>query len=234
MRILNLFAFLFNTLIPSIFFNLYYLPFRQAVRLPILVRKPKFKRLSGTVCIDCEKVQFGMIWLGRNNSDVWPDNGITWSNEGKIVFKGKANVGSDGYLVVKKDSVVEFGDDFLGSASMKLVSCIGVTFGTHNRIGWGTLIMDTNFHPIYDMEKEKFQKAYGRISLGDNNWFGTGCLILHSVQTPKRCIVGAKTVVTQSCNKVFEPYCVHGGTPFRVLKRNVKRIIGQDLVKDYK
>lgn len=234
MTLFGYISFFFTSLLPSIFFNLRYLPLVQAVKLPIITYKPKFLSMSGKVVIDCETVSFGMIRLGRHNSHAWPNNGISWSNEGTIVFKGKANVGSDSYLVVKKDSVVEFGDDFLGSASMKLVSCVGIKFGKQGRIGWGTLIMDTNFHPLYDLEKEAFQKPYGKIEIGDCNWFGTGCMIMHSVKTPERCIVGARSVVTRSCNKIFEPYCIHGGSPFRVLKRNIKRIYGQDMVTDYK
>lgn len=91
--------------------------------------------------------------------------------------------------------------------------------------------MDTNSHMLYDIEKKKFKKAFGKINIGSNNWFGTQCMIMPSVETPERCIFGARTIVTRGGQ--YESYCVHGGNPVRVLTRNVMRIIGQDIIKDY-
>lgn len=223
---------IFQVLIPSIIFNFHYLPFRQAMKLPILVKKPDFRKLGGKVILDCENIRFGMIRLGFNLANVFPDNGISWLNEGIVIFKGKAAIGSDSYILVRPSGTVEFGDDFISSAAMKMVCCIGIEFGKGTRLGWSVLIMDTNFHPLYDMEKERFKKAYGKIKIGDYNWFSTQCMIMHSVVTPERCIFGACSVVTRGGQ--FESYCVHGGSPLHVLSRNVKRIYGQDQIKEYK
>ena len=76
------------------------------------------------------------------------------------------------------------------------------------------------------MEKKKFKKASGKIHIGDFNWFGTECKIMHSVETPERCIFGMGTIVTRGC--CAQSYCVMGGSPVRVLSQNVMRIIGQD------
>lgn len=81
------------------------------------------------------------------------------------------------------------------------------------------------------MQKQKFKRAYGPIKIGENNWFGAQCKIMHSVNTPKRCIFGMGSIVTRACE--FESYAVHGGSPLRVLSRNVKRIIGLDMILDY-
>ena len=223
---------IFYVWIPSIVFNFRYLPLKQAVKLPILLRKPDFRKLGGHVIIESNNLSFGMIRLGFNRVNIYPDNGISWLNEGTIVFKGKAAIGSDSYLVVRRTGSVTFGDDFLNTAAMRLISCIGIEFGTSTRFGWSGLIMDTNFHPLYDMEKERFKKAYGKIKIGDFNWFGTQCMIMHSVETPERCIFGARSVVTRGGQ--FESYCVHGGSPLHVLSRNTIRIYGQDQITEYK
>lgn len=228
----NRFLNIFEVLIPSIIFNFHYLPFKQAIKLPILLKKPHFRQLGGQVLIDNENITHGMIRLGFNQSNIFPNNGISWLNEGKIIFKGKVVIGSESYLVVRASGNVTFGDDFLNTAAMKLVSCIGIEFGQGTRFGWNSLIMDTNFHPLYDMEKEKFKKAYGKIKIGDYNWFGTQCMIMHSVETPKRCIFGARSIITRGGQ--YESYCVHGGSPIHVLSRNIVRIYGQDLVTEYK
>lgn len=148
-----------------------------------------------------------------------------------MIFKGKCHIGNDCYVICGKHGRIEFGNDFKVTAGLKMVSQCGITFGKDVLIGWGCLVIDTNFHPLYDMEKKEFKKAFGKIRIGDNNWFATQCVIMPSVQTPERCVFGARTVVTRGGQ--YESYCVHGGSPVRVLSRNVMRIIGQDSIKDY-
>jgi len=223
---------IFYVWIPSIVFNFHYLPFKQAVKLPILLRKPDFRKLGGRVQIECDHIYRGMIRMGFCRVQVFPDNGFSWLNEGTVIFRGKCFIGSDSYIVVRSSGELIFGDDFHSGAAMKLVSCIGVEFGQHTRFGWSVTVMDTNFHPLYDTEKERFKKAYGKIKIGDYNWFSTQSMIMHSVETPERCIFGARSIVTRGCQ--FEPYCVHGGNPLHVLARNTMRIIGQDQITEYK
>lgn len=222
---------LLKALIPSIYFCFKYLPFKQAIKLPILIYKPHFLKLQGSVIIDSDKVYFRMIKLGFFTSAIYPNSGITIKNEGRIIFKGKCHIGNDCYVIIGKQGHIEFGDGFRVTAGCKIVSECGISFGKQTWIGWAGLVIDTNFHPLYDTEKKKFKKAFGKICIGNNNWFGTQCVIMPSVQTPDHCIFGARTVVTRGGH--YESYCVHGGSPVKVLSRNVMRIIGQDSIKDY-
>ena len=224
--------YIFNLWLPSIRFNFHYLPFTQAIKLPILLMKPKFLGLRGKVIIDSSTIKTGMIQMGFNMVDIYPDSGITWNNRGTVIFKGETRIGSDSYISVGATGNVTFGNNFRATAALKLVSYIGVEFGEFNNIGWNSLIMDTNFHPIYDMEKERFKKAYGRIRIGDYNWLGNQCIVMHSVETPERCIFGLRSTLTRGCQ--YESYCVHGGNPLHVLSRNVMRIPGQDTIIEYK
>lgn len=114
---------------------------------------------------------------------------------------------------------------------MKIISFKQIEFGAHTRVGWDVLFMDTNFHPLYDMEKQKFKRAYGPIKIGDYNWFASQCKVMHSVTTPERCIFGMGSVLTRGGK--YESYCVHGGSPIRVLSRNIMRVYGQDRITDY-
>lgn len=220
-----------RSIVPSIIFCFRYLPFKQAIKLPILVYKPHFLNLKGKVRIDSSSIATGMIRMGFLAVKAYPDTGISWSNEGEIVFKGKCYIGANSFIVCGKQGHIEFGNDFKTTSSMKLVSMCGVSFGISVRVGWETTIMDTNFHPLYDMKKERFKKAYGPIKIGDYNWFGTRCMVMHSVETPERCIFGATTIITRG--GLYEPYCVHGGSPVHVLSRDVMRVYGQDMITDY-
>ena len=218
---------IFRFLLHSIYFNLHYLPFRQAIKLPILLYKPHLVSLKGRVRIDASDIHLGMIRLGFRTCNVYPNSGISWENlGGTICFRGKCIIGNDSYLSFGKKANVIFGDDFRNTAGLKLVSSEGITFGKCASLGWGCLIMDTNFHPLYDMTNQRYKKAHGKIVIGDYNWFGTQCKIMHSVTTPDRCIWGMNTVVTRNC--IMKSYCVMGGDPVRILTQNVMRDYNND------
>ena len=212
----------------SVYFNLHYLPFKQAVKLPILLYKPDLLRMKGRVRIDCDHISMGMIRLGFRTCSIYPNNGIVGENlGGTVVFKGKCIIGNDSALSLGEKTTVTFGADFKNTASLKLVSYRGIIFGSHARLGWGALVMDTNFHPLYDMKKQVYKRASGPIEIGDYNWFGTQCKIMHSVKTPERCIFGMNTVVTRNCE--MKSYCVMGGSPVKVLSENVMRDYEHDV-----
>ena len=80
------------------------------------------------------------------------------------------------------------------------------------------------------LEKKKFKRASGPIEIGDCNWFGTECKIMHSVTTPERCIFGMGTIVTRGSE--MKSYCVMGGNPVRVLSQNVIRDYNHELEDD--
>jgi len=211
----------------TIYFNFHYLPFNQAIHLPILLYKPHFLKLKGKVQIESEKIEFGMIRMGFRTCGIYPNTGITWENHGgSIIFKGSFKTGNDSYLVFGEKTRVEFGDNFLNAGSLKIVSYRGIKFGIGTRFGWGCLVMDTNFHPLYDMVNKKFKRASGPIEIGDYNWFATQCKIMHSTITPERCVFGMNTTVTRNCIK--KSYCVMGGDPVRILTENVMRDLDHD------
>lgn len=209
----------------SIYFNFHYLPFKQAIRFPILVKKSHIYKAKGKIIIDAP-IKFGMIKLGFFGGHMYPNNGIYWTQYGgTIIFKGSCMISNNSFLVQGKDSTIIFGDQFVASTSMKLVSFKRIEFGRYVRVGWEVIFTDTNFHPIYDMKKEKFKKAYGPIIIGDNNWFGMQCKVMHSVTTPKHCIFGLGSVLTRGVE--YESYCLYGGSPLKVLSRDVMRVEGR-------
>lgn len=209
-------------IVPTLYFNFHYLPFRQAIRLPIVLYKPHLLKCKGKVKLEPEdgRIWHGMIRLGFLSASIYPNNGITWENKGgTIIFRGRCYIGNDTYLTIGNKAIVDIGKESQNDAGLKLVSYKGIKLGTKTWLGWGCTIMDTNFHPLYDMVKKEFKPADGPIVIGDYNWFGTGCKVMHSVTTPERCTFGMGTVVTRGCVK--KSYCVMGGSPVRILSENV-------------
>lgn len=220
-------------IIPTLYFNFHYLPFRQAIYLPIVLYKPHLLKCKGKVCIEPEdgQVRHGMIRLGFHIVSIYPNNGFTWENlGGTVVFRGSCVMGNDSYLSVGSSAMLDIGNGFAARAGMKLVCYHSTIFHRYVRFGWGCLCMDTNFHPLYDIEKKEYGHVSGPVVIGDYNWFGTGCKVMHSVTTPERCIWGMGTTVTRGCVK--KSYCLMGGSPVRILRENVMRVIGHDVVNN--
>ena len=216
--------------LPSLWFNFRNLPLQQAIKMPILIYKPHNLNLVGGVKIEANEVTPGMIRLGFPKSVLFQNNGISIHNMGMIVFKGRCEIGNDSYVTCLNQGKIIFGNGFIATAGLKIVSACGITFGDDVLIGWNNTIIDTNFHPLYNIEKECFDKAYGEINIGDNNWLSAQCFVMHNVNTPPNVIFGARTIVTRA---KFESNCVYGGSPIRKLKANVKRIVGEDTIDNY-
>ncbi|MCM1218756.1 MAG: hypothetical protein NC548_30085 [Lachnospiraceae bacterium] len=197
---------IFRSLPKTIYFNFHYLPFHQAIKLPILLYKPHFVSTKGTIKISGE-ARFGLIQLGKFSTNVHPNDGIHYENRGgEIVFQGRCSIGNSSYLSVGPKGYLEIGGGFTNGSGIRIVCFKSIKFGLCNRIGWGVKFMDTNFHPLIRKEDKTIKRASGPIEIGDYNWFGTECLVMHSVKTPPRCIFGARTTVSR--NTEMESYCV--------------------------
>ena len=89
-------SFIFHGLFPTIFFNFRYLPFNQAIKLPILLYKPKFLKLNGSIKIS-SPIRTGMIRLGWPIvPSLYPNDGIVIEirEKGSIIFEGNVKIGN--------------------------------------------------------------------------------------------------------------------------------------------
>ena len=187
---------LFRSILKSIFFNFHYLPFSQAVHLPILLYKPKFLELKGKIEIDCVGGgKFGMIKLGFPVVSIFPNAGILIENHGgTIVFHGNCTIGSNSSISVGERGICEFGVNMNATTSFKLACYHKVKIEDDVCFGWDCTLLDTDFHKLTKIAGG-YNKAYGPITIGSNNWFGNGCLIMKRTETPNNCTISARTVL---------------------------------------
>lgn len=90
-----------RSILPTIYFNFHYLPFNQAIKLPILLYKPKLLKMKGNIKIEKCKIKFGMIRLGFPTVSLYPNTGIVYENHGgTIVFNGKCAIGNNSAISI--------------------------------------------------------------------------------------------------------------------------------------
>lgn len=211
---------LIRALLPSILFNFKKLPFSQAIKLPILIYKVKILTNNGKIRLNTDNISFGMIRLGFKTTDLFPNSGLVWRNEGNIIFNGKCAIGNDSYIICGKKGQIDIGDNFYATGNFRIVSEVGITFGKNVLVGWGTIMLDTDFHPLFDISTQVYKKAYGSVHIGDNNWFSSFCIVLHSVETSNNCVFGTRCLISHGGK--YEENCLYVGTPAKCVRKNIR------------
>ena len=196
----------------TLYFNFKYLPFQQALKLPILLYKPKLISLKGIVKIESPTIATGMIKLGVNRVSIYKNNGISWENKGGVcVFKGKCTIGNSSFVSLGKKGKLIFGNEFSATAAFKVVSYNQIEFGNEVQIGWENIFIDTDFHTLTNLASGLPKKAVSPIKIGSNNWFGLKSVVLKGVQTPDFCTIGAYSLLNKKY--LISPYTLIAGNP---------------------
>lgn len=177
----------------TIYFNFRSLPFSQAVKLPIWLYRPHIVSCKGKVILG-GAIRSGMIRMGFNMVSIYPRNGVTIENRGVMVFNGRCSIGNDSYISVGRHRKIVFGDRCTATASLKLASHCGITFGDKVSIGWNCMFIDTDFHRLTRVDGKKV-KAYGEIKVGNNVWFGNNCTVMKNTVIPDFTTIAAGTML---------------------------------------
>ena len=176
------------------------------------------------------KMKFGMIRLGFPTVSLYPNTGIVYENHGgTIVFNGKCTIGNNSAISIGAKAVVEFGDRFTATTTLRLTSYYKMSIANCVTFGWDTLVMDTDFHKLTKVSGG-YSKGYAPITIGSNNWFGNGCKIMKHTSTPDYCVVSAGTILS---NPVSAPaYSVIGNERHVVVKATgVWRNVDDDVIE---
>ena len=204
----------------TIYFNLRCLPFRQAIRLPILVsHRVALYDLSGTVTISAP-IRPGLVLLGFGEVGAfdYKRSRSVWQVAGGVVFDGPARLGNGFKLSVADTGVVSFGSEFVLSAESQIVSRERISFGRGCLISWDVLVLDTDYHPV-TAEGEGPASAQAPVACGDRVWIGARSCVLKGVTLGDDVVVAAGSVVARS---EPESKVVIAGNPARVVREGVQ------------
>jgi len=207
--------------IKSLYFNFHYLPIKQAVKLPIILFKPKLLKCRGVVVIESDSIKTGMIQLGEYLVSLYPNKGIVWENHGgKIIFNGNCIVGNSSAISIGNQGCGFFGNNFRATAGLKLTVHHNIQFGENVLIAWDVIIMDTSFHRLKDSNGAFKNKGYGPITIGKNNWITAKCMILNGTKTPDYCVIGAGSILNKDYSN-FRTHILLAGNPLEVKAEDV-------------
>jgi len=211
LKLLSYFAGLPKTIV----FNLLHLPFHQAIRLPILVSHRVCLRYQGGK-VKIPYVKTGMIKIGFGDIDIFDrrKSRTVWSVGGTVEFLGRAVIGHGSKISVAGELII--GDDFRISAESTIVAAEKVVIGENVLISWDVLIMDTDFHKVFEGAKQLNPNRPVRI--GNKVWIGCRALVLKGSNIPDGVVVAASSTVSRSLD---EACSIVAGSPAKVIKSNI-------------
>lgn len=158
-------------------------------------------------------INTSMIKLGQNS---WIKDGVT------LFAGGKIEIG-DGCVLCDRSSIWSSKDGLKIGNGFSL-GIGGYICGTEGRIVIGdNVIMADNVrlyswnHSLYSNLKtfSENKTSHNGITIGNNCWLGSGCIILDGVSLGDSCVVGAGAVVAKS----FLKNSLIAGVPAKVVKR---------------
>jgi acetyltransferase-like isoleucine patch superfamily enzyme len=217
----------------TVYFNFHYLPFKQAIKLPIVLYKPTLLKCDGKIKIESENIRYGMIVLGGGRMcSIYPNMGITYENNGgTVVFEGECTIGKYSFVSIGRNAVVTFGKGFSSNAGLKLASHYKMTFGERVRIGFECTLFDTDFHqisyaPNSDLCGTPKPKAYGPIFIGMSTWIGAKSTILKNTDVPAYCVVSTCSLLRKKFD--VPEYSLIAGVPATYKKTGIWRNVDVD------
>ena len=173
----------------TILFNFHYLPLKEAIKLPILVsHRVWLMEMGGKVDIH-PPVRFGMIKIGFGQIGIFDQqrSRSIWQVTGKVVYKGKANLGHGTKISV--DGVLILGNKFAITAESSILCAKEIIFGDNVLISWENLFMDTDAHKI--KKGTQIINSNRPIIIGNNVWVGCRCTFIKGTQIGNYIVVAA-------------------------------------------
>lgn len=120
------------------------------------------------------------------------------------------------FCTLKEGALLEIGNG-VGISGGTFCSATSIKIGDSVLIGANTTIVDTDFHPIdpvWRLADNSDAVHSAPITIGNNVFIGTGCIILKGVTIGDNSVIGAGSVVTKSIpNDV-----IAAGNPCTVVK----------------
>ena len=207
--------------IKTFWFNLSILPFKKAIKCPIIVAYNVNVKNIGKIIFK-NKIYSGMVSIGviRLSAIETNHNPTIFNNRGTLTLFGRVKMHPGSILSIVPNANMSFGNHVGIGANTKVICRKAITLGDDVRISWNCQILDSDFHFLYNIEKDKFYQRSKEIIIGSNVFIGNGCTVAKGTTIPQGSVI--------SCiSKVGGDYTAEGenlllmGNPAKVIKKGV-------------
>lgn len=205
----------------SLWINLRILPFYQALKMPIIVSWNTKVRSIGKIIFP-GKIHPGMLIVGIIRLPAFETyrEPTVFANKGTLIINGNVKFHPGVKLNIYKGAVMSLGNHVGFGANTKIACSKSIILGNDVRISWNSQIFDTDFHFLYNIEKDKYYSNSKSIKIGNNVFIGNGSTIGKGTIIPNGCVISCISKVSGDFTKEGENLLI-AGNPAIVLKKNV-------------
>lgn len=193
----------------TLYFNFHYLPFKTAIKLPIFIyRRTGLFLMKGKIIID-SPVKNGMVKFGKHGigtQDLLYQRSM-WDVSGTLIITGKTYIGRGCKISIGNNGVLRLGKDFTITGGSAIICNKEITFGDDCLLSWDILMMDSDFHKIFNDRGEVINSAQS-IKIGNHVWIGCRTTILKGAAVANDSIIAADSLITK---QFHEGNCIIGG-----------------------
>lgn len=212
----------------SLFLNFTMLPFKQAVKLPIIVsRYTYFYSLPGRIELT-SPARLGMIRLGYFGEDVITpkDTRTLLQIEGTMRLAENVHLGCGVIIRVEENATLDIEANVRISNRTKIICYDNVKICHDTRIAWECQIIDTSFHYMRNINDNSVTELTNPIVIGAHNWIGNRCNIMKGTLIPDYTIVASGSL----CNKHYDfpQYSLIAGSPAKLIKTGIYRCLDKE------
>ena len=212
----------------SLYLNFTMLPFRQAIKLPIVISKyTYFYSLSGRIELTSTP-HFGMIRFGYFGEDViTPKDARTLLQiEGIMKLASNVHFGCGVVIRVEPNAVLDIETNVRISNRTKIICYDNIKICHDTRIAWECQLIDTTFHYMRNMNDNYVTELTRPVIVGAHNWIGNRCNIMKGAVIPNYTIVAAGSL----CNKHYDfpQYSLIAGVPAKLIKTGIYRCLDKE------
>ena len=206
----------------TIFLNFSMLPFKQAIKLPIIcTRYTYFYSMPGRIVLT-EPAHFGMIRLGFCDEDmITPKTTRTLLQiEGKCVMGARVRLGNGVVLRIEPGATLTLGNEVSIGTKAKVICYDSISIGRQTQVTCECQLIDTNFHYMIK-DDGTVVEPNKEITIGAHCWIGNRSSIMKGTVLPDYTTVASNSL----CNKRYDipQRSIIAGMPAKLVKSGVRR-----------
>ncbi len=204
----------------TLYFNLKTLPFKKAVRLPVLIGwNVKLFDLKGHCELLGTTSPF-MIRIGHGGSKTVSAqrSSIRLRKDARLCFTGKTFLSAGTVLDIGIGGGVSFGNNFSANRNMFLSCENEIVFGNDVLLGWDVHLFDNDGgHAILINGEEKMSEP--KIVVGNHVWLCSYSHLMKGAQVMDGSVLGYKSMLLKP---ILEKNVLIVGSPAQIKQRNIE------------